>query len=100
MQRANTYYGYLVSESKTNTFTLQSSILRVDVYKGKHLLSMRLFKTVPMGTLDIGIIKLAVGCIALAIGATWADKITPYVTPLVIIGIATGLYAFSSWIKK
>lgn len=61
---------------------------------------MKIFKNVSMSTWDIGIIKLAVGFIALAIGATWPNVFAPYAKILFVLGLLFGLYALYSWIKK
>lgn len=53
-----------------------------------------------MSTWDIGIIKIAVACMAIAIGATWPEVLVPYVKAFVIVGILSGAYALSVWIKK
>lgn len=61
---------------------------------------MKLFKTVLMTTWDIGVIKLAVACIAFAIASTWPDVFAPYARVLFTLGIILGLYALSTWLKK
>jgi len=61
---------------------------------------MKIFKDTIMSTWDIGLIKLAVGCMGIAIGATWADIFAPYAMILFIVGILAGLYALYSWTKK
>ncbi len=61
---------------------------------------MKLFKTALMSTWDIGVLKLAVLCIGLAIGAKWATVFAPYTTALFIIGVLIGLYSLYTWAKK
>lgn len=61
---------------------------------------MTIFKTVQMSSWDIGVLKLAVGFIGIAIGSTWADIFAPYALIFSIIGLAAGLYAVYTWAKK
>ena len=61
---------------------------------------MKIFKEVLMSTWDIGIIKIAVTCMALAIGATWPEIISPYATILFVVGIIAALYSLYIWLKK
>lgn len=61
---------------------------------------MKIFKTSLMNTWDIGVIKLAVLLIGVAIGATWAPVFAPYALALFIIGVLIGLYALYAWMKK
>jgi type IV secretory pathway TrbL component len=61
---------------------------------------MQIFKTVSMSTWDIGVIKIAVACMAISIGATWPEVFAPYVKAFVVVGILAGAYALSVWIKK
>jgi len=61
---------------------------------------MKIFKNTMMSTWDIGIVKIAVGCMALAIGATWPDIFAPYAKILFAVGVAAGLYALYVWLKK
>ena len=61
---------------------------------------MKIFKNTLMSTWDIATVKIAVGFIGVAIGATWADIFAPYTTILFVAGLAAGLYAIYSWVKK
>lgn len=61
---------------------------------------MKIFKTVSMSTYDIGVIKLAIGFIALAVGATWPEVFAPYSKFLFVVGLGAGLYALYMWAKK
>ncbi len=61
---------------------------------------MKFLKTVPMSSWDIGIIKIAVACMAFAIGSTWPEIFAPYSKLLFTVGILAGLYAGYSWLKK
>lgn len=61
---------------------------------------MKLFKTVPMSTWDIGIIKIAVACMAFAIASTWPEIFAPYSKILFVVGIIIGLYAGYFWLNK
>lgn len=53
-----------------------------------------------MSTYDIGVIKLAIGFIALAVGATWPEVFAPYSKFLFVVGLGAGLYALYMWAKK
>ena len=61
---------------------------------------MKIFKTVPMGTWEIGMVKFTVGTLGIAIGATWPNIFAPYTTMLFVAGILVGLYIFYAWAKK
>jgi len=61
---------------------------------------MKIFKTVSMSTWDIGIIKIAVACMAFAIGSTWPNIFAPYAKILFTIGILAALHALYTWTKK
>jgi len=61
---------------------------------------MKIFKDTMMSTWDIGLIKLAVGCIGIAIGATWPAIFAPHVTTLLVVGLLAGLYAGYAWLQK
>jgi hypothetical protein len=61
---------------------------------------MSLFKSKMLSWWQIGIVKFSVFCIGIAIGAYWSAVFLPYVTTLLIVGIAVGLYAVFFWIQK
>jgi len=61
---------------------------------------MKIFKTVPMTTWDIGVIKISVAFMAFAIGSTWPNIFAPYAKILFTVGILTALYALYTWVKK
>jgi len=61
---------------------------------------MKLFKSTFMSTWDIGLIKFAVVCIGIAIGATWPAIFAPYAMALFVIGVLVGFYAGYAWMKK
>jgi uncharacterized membrane protein len=61
---------------------------------------MKLFKTVSMSTWEIGMVKIAVLCMGIAIGAFWSSIFTPYITVLIVTGVLVGLYAGYRWVRK
>ena len=61
---------------------------------------MKIFKTVSMSTWDIGIIKLAVALMGIAIGSTWPNIFAPYAGLMFSVGILFGIYMFYIWLKK
>ena len=61
---------------------------------------MKIFKNVLMSTCDIGVIKIAVAFMAVAIGSTWPEVFAPYAKVLFAIGILAALYALYGWMKK
>ena len=61
---------------------------------------MHIFKTVAMAWWQIGLLKLALLCIGIAIGAYWPAVFLPYAGLLIILGIAIGIYIGSVWLKR
>lgn len=61
---------------------------------------MKIFKTVPMSTWEVGMVKFTVGSIGIAIGATWPNIFAPYATILFVAGILVGLYILYVWANK
>jgi hypothetical protein len=61
---------------------------------------MKIFKTVPMSTWDIGILKIAVAFMAVSIGATWPEVFAPYVKFIFSAGVVAALYAMYGWMNK
>jgi hypothetical protein len=62
--------------------------------------NMKIFKTVPVNIWEIGMIKLAVACLGIAIGATWANTFASYTTLLLVVSLVVGIYTFLLWMKK
>ncbi len=61
---------------------------------------MRIFKSVVLAWWEVGVIKLAVWCFGLAIGATFAEMIAPYVVPLLVIGAIAAVCSLVIWVRK
>ena len=61
---------------------------------------MKIFKNTLMSTWDIGLIKFAVACMGIAIGATWADIFAPYALYIFAVGVIAGLFSLYTWVKK
>jgi hypothetical protein len=62
---------------------------------------MNIFKkNVQMNYWELAPIKLAMICVGIAIGATWPEIFGPYNWVIFGVGLATGLYALYSWLKK
>jgi hypothetical protein len=61
---------------------------------------MNLFKSGTLAWWQVGILKLSVACIAIAIGANWPQIFQPLTLWLVIVGVLLGLYLVSVWYKK
>ena len=53
---------------------------------------MTLFKDRRYTWWQIGVFKLALLALGVAIGAYWADLFLPYLTALVTVGVASSLY--------
>jgi hypothetical protein len=49
---------------------------------------------------QLGMLKWAVLCIGIAIGANFAMVFIPYVVPLIVIGLTLGLYLGLVWMKN
>jgi hypothetical protein len=49
---------------------------------------------------EIGIIKIALLSVGIAIGANWPEIFARYAWGLFIFGVALGLYDFYLWAKK
>jgi len=61
---------------------------------------MKLFKRGSYEWWQVGILKLAVLAIGIAIGANFAPAFLPYTTVLVAGGIILGLYAAFVWLRQ
>lgn len=49
---------------------------------------------------QVGILKLAVLCFGVAVGANWPAAFQPYTTLLVIVGAVSGLSIAYVWLKQ
>lgn len=61
---------------------------------------MDIFASRTLTWYEVGAIKLSVLLIGIAIGAYWPETFLPYLTLIVIVGIAAGLYASYAWFTK
>lgn len=59
-----------------------------------------IFKTVALSWWEVGVVKAAVFCLALAIGATWPQAFAPYAAGLAALGLAFGMLALAIWLRK
>ncbi len=60
---------------------------------------MKFFASKTLQWWEVGLIKLAVLLIALAIGSHWAKLFSPHARVLGIVGILTGIYCLYRWLK-
>lgn len=49
---------------------------------------------------QLGLLKLAVLLIGIAIGATWQDVFAPHIVAIAVIGVAVGLYCAFAWFRS
>jgi hypothetical protein len=56
-------------------------------------------RKIRISNLEIGLIKIAAGCLAIAIGAWFADFFRPYLVLLVVIAFVAGIWATAIWLK-
>jgi len=61
---------------------------------------MKIFKDTVLSTWEIGVIKIAVACMAVAIGSIWPEVFAPYAKVLFAIGALASVYALFFWTKK
>jgi hypothetical protein len=61
---------------------------------------MRFFKDYTFTWWQTGILKIAMVCIGIAIGANWPEVFTQYITILLVFGIALGIYVAAISFKK
>lgn len=59
---------------------------------------MKMFKAATYSWWQIGLLKLALLCIGIAIGAYWPAIFLPYIAVLVAIGIVLGIYLAVVWV--
>jgi hypothetical protein len=60
---------------------------------------MKLFKSKTLQWWNLGIIKFAVACLGVAVGAHWQRIFRFHVHLLIILGLIAGLYSLYIWIK-
>jgi hypothetical protein len=61
---------------------------------------MRIFTSSTVTWWQVGILKLSVLSIGVAIGAAWPAVFSPYTAVLVGVGVVLGLYVGYVWMKK
>jgi hypothetical protein len=61
---------------------------------------MKIFKTGSYTWWQIGLLKLALLCIGVSIGAYWSAIFLPYITLLLMVGVVLGLYIWYVWMKQ
>ncbi len=61
---------------------------------------MKLFKTASYTWWQIGLFKLALLAIGVAIGAHWPATFAPYTALLIIVGVVLGLYLWVAWARQ
>lgn len=49
---------------------------------------------------QIGLLKLSVLSLGIAIGARWPEVFLPYLTHLIVITVLLGIYLLFVWFKK
>lgn len=61
---------------------------------------MNIFKSGTLKWWQVSILKLAVLCIGIAVGAHWPLVFAPHTVTLVVVGIVLGLYLLFPWFGK
>ncbi len=61
---------------------------------------MTIFKTASYTWWQIGLFKLSLLCIGIAIGAYWPAVFLPYLGILLITGIVLGIYIGAVWLRQ
>ncbi len=61
---------------------------------------MNIFKTTTLTWWQVNLLEWAAFFIGIAVGATWPELFTKYVTAFVIIGLLLSLYLFKVWVKN
>jgi hypothetical protein len=56
-------------------------------------------RKIRISNLEIGLIKLTAGCLALVLGAYFAEYLEPYLLLLVVIALVAGIWATVIWLK-
>lgn len=60
---------------------------------------MKIFKTYQCRWWEIGMLKVAVVLIGIAIGATWPEVFAPYAGYFAVLGVILGIYLAFAWLK-
>lgn len=66
----------------------------------RYTFCMSIFKRFAMTWWQVGIFKLSLLCVGIAIGAYWSEAIMPYIIPILVVGIASGLYIWYVWAQE
>ena len=61
---------------------------------------MNLFKSTTLTWWQLGLLKWAVLCIGIAIGAHWSTMFVPYAVAFVAVGLALSCYLGLMWVKN
>ncbi len=61
---------------------------------------MKIFKDITYAWWQIGLLKLALLCCGIAIGANWPLFFVQYTTLLIILFLVSGLYLGVVWLKN
>ncbi len=61
---------------------------------------MNLFKPTTFTWEQLGLLKWGVLLIGIAIGAEWPDAFTPYVLPLVVVGLILCIPPALAWVRE
>ncbi len=56
-------------------------------------------RKVRMATWHISLVKIASGCLGVAIGATFSDQLRAFVVPLIIVALAAGAWVTVIWLQ-
>lgn len=60
---------------------------------------MNLFKSRTVQWWEVGLIKLSVMCVGIAVGATWPEVFAAHIGLLVVVAVVVGLYMAYRWYK-
>ncbi|MDP2676179.1 MAG: hypothetical protein Q8O83_00630 [bacterium] len=61
---------------------------------------MNIFKSKSMNWWQVGVLKLALLSIGIAIGAQWSIVFSKYTGAFFVVGIALGVYSALVWFRK
>lgn len=61
---------------------------------------MNIFKSGTLTWWQVGVLKVSVLCIGIAVGANWPDVFVSHTLLLVAVGIVLGLYLLFPWFGK
>lgn len=61
---------------------------------------MNIFKTFSLKWWQVGIFKLSLLAVGIAIGAYWSDIFLPFVIALAVVGVSAGAYVWFVWSQE